>query len=401
MNYFIFKNGRIKESNVHVLCYAICVFLFAIGHTKIQKINFFTSITVTYGKFVPLILSFILIIKKRRYNTRSLILFSVFLLMIGYSFIVNDLSYVAFFLVFFILVCGYSDESTIYKLYVYGVFLVILVTVILATTGFLENDNSWYGRYDLGFTYCTFGPNLFLSATLALIAWKKEKMSWAHWIFILLLNQFFYWKTNTDAIYLSVIMAFILWLAIHNRAVDRIIIYNKIVGFLCDHAYTIIAIFTIIFQLYYNAHYLNGSMVAMNRLLSTRLIMGRNVFLKYGPELSQVIHELIFGMGVEKASYLDSSYLALLTYYGIPMMLIFCYLMNVMCKNARINGNTYLVICLMVFAVHSITDPQLSSFRANPLIISSLIFFMEGKKINGIKKYKLQYTIRKQERWYK
>lgn len=373
--------SAIKKTRIHTLCYAICILLFAIGHTKIQNLNALTGMMVTYGKFLPLLFSGIILVSGAKLDTKTAGVFGLFVLLLVYGFLINDLSYVLFFVAYFMIACSREDENRIYKVYSITVYVVIVITILFSLIGLIENDNSWYGRYDLGFTYCTFGPNLFLSASLSLIAWKKNKMTWKHWVFVLLFNQFFFWKTETDAVYICVILVFILWIAIHNKKINRIVSNNKIVGFFCDHIYTILAVFTIAIQLYYNSHFLNSSMVAMNKLLSTRPFMGMNVFLNYGPGLKQIIHQLIFGLGVNNTSYLDSSYLALLTSYGIPMMIIFCYLMNGICRKARNDENIYLVICLVVFAVHCITDPQLSSFRANPFIITSLIVFRRGNRI--------------------
>lgn len=385
----------IKKSQIHTICYAICIFLFAIGHTKIQNLNVLTGMMVTYGKFLPAVFSGMILLSNAKLDLKAVGVFAFFVLLLVYSFLKNDLSYVLFFAAFFMMACSHGNEKSIFKAYAITVYSVILFTITLAISGMLENDNSWYGRYDLGFTYCTFGPNLFLSATLSLIAWKRNRMSWKHWMFVLLINQFLFWKTDTDAVYLCVILVFILWIVIHNKRISRIISYNRIVGFLCDNSYTILAVATIALQLYFNRNSLNASMIALNKLLSNRLIMGRDVFLKYGPELRKTIQELTIGLGVDKVSYLDSSYLALLTSYGIPLMVFFCYLMNCICREARVEGNNYLVVCLVVFAVHCITDPQLSSFRANPFIITSLMFFRRGSINNKRGRKKLLYSIRK------
>lgn len=373
------KTGKISEKNFHVLCYAACIFLFAIGHTKIQNINFITGITVTYGKFIPLLLSALLMLRKARFNIHTVAVSAVFILLIGYAFIYRDFSYVIFFVAYFMIACSKSSEKQVFKYYTYVVFSVILLTIFLSLIGIIPNENEWYGRYDLGFTYCTFGPNLFLSACLALVAWKREKVSGKGWTTILLLNQFFFWKTETDAVYICVIALFILWLLIKNKKILKMIINNKILVLVLNHVFSIMATVTVIFQLYYNYHYMTIPMIYINKVLSTRPIMGRNVLLRYGPGLGKTIQELIFGMGVDKATYLDSSYLAILTAYGIPLLAFTCYLMNKMVKKAYKIQDLYLVVCLLVFAVHCITDPQLLSFRANPFIVTSLINFSINK----------------------
>ena len=377
------KNGKIGKGNFHVLCYAICIFLFAIGHTKIQNISFITGVSVTYGKFIPLILSAVILLGTVKYNTRTIVVFGLLVMLLMYSFLCNDLSYVIFFVAYFMLACSNSEETEIYKSYTYVVLSVVFLTVVLALVGLLENDNSWYGRYDLGFTYCTFGPNLFLSACLTMVAWKKDKMRIRDWLLVLLMNQFLYWKTNTDAVYISVLAIFVLWILIRNKKIYKFMLNNKVIGFFFSHIFSIFAVLTIVFQSYYNSHYMNSHMVLLNKILSNRLIMGRNVFLQYGPDVGNIVKEVVFGLGVDKVSYLDSSYLALLTSYGLPLLVVFCYLMDYISRKSLKQGELFITLCLFVFAVHCVTDPQLSSFRANPFIITSLLYIRKGKRLES------------------
>ena len=190
---------------------------------------------------------------------------------------------------------------------------------------------------------------------------------------LLVLNQYLYWKTDTDAVYLCVLVLFVFWLILRSRKIVRHIIKSRFAKFFISHMFIICSIVTILLQLYYNSHYLDSSMVYINRLLSTRPIMGRNVMMNYGPGLENTIKDIIFGMG-DKATYLDSSYLALLTVYGLPVMLLFCFTMDYIAKSAFMKGDLFLAFCLLVFAVHCITDPQLSSFRANPFIIATMTY---------------------------
>lgn len=377
------KSGRISEKNFHVLCYATCIFLFAIGHTKIQNLGFITGISVTYGKFVPLLLSACMLLRKTKFNIRTIVVFVLFVLLIVYGFIYNDLSYVMFFIAYYMLACSNCEEKKIYKSYAYVVLSVVFLTTFLALIGLLENDNSWQGRYDLGFTYCTFGPNLFLSACLAMVAWKKDRMRIRDWLLVLLMNQFLYWKTDTDAVYLSVLALFVLWLLVRKKKIYVFIRDNKTISFFFSHMFSILAVLTVILQMYYNNHYLDNHMVLLNKVLSNRLIMGRNVFLRYGPGEVNIIKEVLFGLGVDKVSYLDSSYLALLTSYGLPLLAVFCFLMDYISRKSLKQGELFITLCLFVFAVHCVTDPQLSSFRANPFIIASFLYIRKGKRLES------------------
>ena len=365
-----------KETQFHALCYAISVFLFAIGHTKIQSLSFITGIMVTYGKFVPVGLSSLALTRRRRFNTRTLAIMLIFLLLLVLSFFSHDLSYTVFFIAFFMIACSRSEPRQIFKFYTLTIFTVLGLTLVLTFLGVLENDNSWYGRYDLGFTYCTFGPNLFLSACFALVCWKKENVSWKWWLFVLLLNQFFFWKTSTDAVYICVIILFVLWIGIRFHKMKYYIERSRPIQFLFSHGAIILAIATIVFQVYYNTHSTSVVMIWLNTKLSTRLYMGLRVFERYSTG-GLLIKELILGLDTELVSYLDSSYLAILTQFGIPVLLSFCFWMDVLGSQAYEAKDYYLSISILVFMIHCITDPQLSSFRCNPLIITALFYYKQ------------------------
>ena len=143
----------IKVKDIHVICYAICIFLFALGHTKVQNISPITGIMVTYGKFVPLFVSVIILISGMKTIYRRIGFFAIFLLLIGFCYICHDMSYVMVFLVYFMFACSNSEDVLIYKAYSYAVFIVIILTIVAALTGIVVNDNETAGRYDLGFTY--------------------------------------------------------------------------------------------------------------------------------------------------------------------------------------------------------------------------------------------------------
>ncbi len=370
------KRLVVKETQLHALCYGLCVFLFAIGHTKIQNLSFITGIMVTYGKFVPVGLSILFLIRRLRFDVRSLVIILAFILLLLLSFFTRDLSYTIFFIAYFMVACSRTDPEQIYKYYAVSVFSVIILTLLLTVLGVLVNDNSWHGRYDLGFTYCTFGPNLFLSACIAFVCWKREKLDWKQWVFVLLLNQFFFWKTSTHAVYLCVIALFICWMIVKNSKVETFLSNSVIWKFIFSHSAVIFAILTIILQIYYNSHSTNAVMIWLNNKLSTRLYMGLRVFGRYSAGLA-LIKELLFGLNTELASYLDSSYLALLTHYGLPLLLVFCFFMDILGKCAYEKKDYYLAVCVFVFMVHCISDPQLSSFRCNPLIITTLFYYMQ------------------------
>lgn len=296
-----------------------------------------------------------------------------------YNYFSKDLSYTVFFISYYMIACSRAEPQQILKCYTLSIFIVIFLTVFLAFSGVLINDNSWYGRYDLGFTYCTFGPNLFLSACLALVAWKKEKMNWKWWGFILLLNQFLFWKTSTDAVYICVLLLFSAWLVLGYSKITAFLERSRVAGFVFSHSAIIFALATIALQMYYNAHSTNASMVWLNARLSTRLHMGQNVFGGYsvGADLAK---ELLLGLDAEIATYLDSSYLSILTQFGVPLLLTICYLMDSLGKQAYGAMDYYLAVCIVIFMIHCVTDPQLLSFRCNPLIIITMSYYRQTRK---------------------
>lgn len=381
-------NAVIKYEKFQVLCYATCIFLFAIGHTKLQYLSPIIETIVKYGKFLPVLFSAIFFFRTFRLYKKVFFFIILFIGLLLYAFMIKDISYTIFFIIYFIIVCKDSKEKFIYKYYTLVIFFVIVLTYIFTFIGIVENNSNIYKRYDLGFTYTTFGPNLFFSACITLICWKKNKVGWKWFIFVLALNQFFYYKTNTDAVYLCTITLFIIHLLMNFQQIVQFIEKSKIVKFILSNSAIILLVFTLIMQLYYNAHYSQSTMIWLNKILSTRLHMGHMVMNRYGS--NSIIRELLFGMDPELATYLDSSFLATMTAYGLPLLFIFCYLMNYIARKTYKSQDYYVTIAILVFMIHCVTDPQLTSFRCNPIIITSLIYYSseKNKRVIGINYYK-------------
>lgn len=371
--------------------YSICVFLYAILQSEISSQSYFLKMVIL-GSFVVLIilgLNF-----KIRYQSKIALKEGIVLLMFTalllYSIIFNGYENGTIFIIPFCYLLKDSKVDDILEKYCFSTFLALIFVVGLSKVGILRNVvviNYLKSRQSLGFLWATFGPNMFLSATLAYIAYKKEDIHIWQILLLFLTNTYLYRATVTLATYICVNISLLLALLGKINDFRHIIITNKVTRFLLSNVVFAIAILTIALQMYYNTH-ANGSIFwqELNKTTSYRLGLGQYAFTNYKVSLlgqymnwkQDTAHNYF---------YLDSSYISILFNCGVVMLLLICIIMDFVSRYGVVTGDYYLVIAIAVFSIHCISDPQMIDFRNNVflmLFIQSIVRMRQNNNNRAI-----------------
>ena len=127
---------------------------------------------------LPLLSIFLLFLSMKKGLRISVEMFTVLALLVFISFNIknNGMSQRVFYLPIAMLALREMEYRKILKAYSIGAFITIVLTLAIYFLGIIR-PQVIDGRDSLGFIYSTFGSNILLHATLALIASKKERIS--------------------------------------------------------------------------------------------------------------------------------------------------------------------------------------------------------------------------------
>lgn len=244
------------------------------------------------------------------------------------------------------------------------------LTVILSLLGIIPNDVSlsnaggfYRERYSLGFLYTTYFPNYLLSVLIEFYYLKREsKWDFLSLIIFAILNIVSYKYTMTRLSYGMIWMILLLSLLKRYRYPIRAIEIMK----RCFYRYSflICAGIALLLTALYDSQ--NRWLKMLNDLLSQRLRFGQNGLMLWGVSL--------FGASVEwntdasSYNYVDSSYVNILICYGVIIFLFVVIGFTITQAKTSKNRNETLCVCLSIWAVRGIVDPQLFLIWFNPFM---------------------------------
>ncbi len=372
---------KIKYENIPIIMYSICIFIYAIMQSKIPNISDGIMIGCKMCMLALIAICLVFEIKQKlEFDIKNILKVFIIVGLMVWNFIARQNDSELVFIIVFMILCRKCLPNKLLYSYSMGVFSAIIIVLIFSEFNIISNDLDANGRYDLGYIYATFGPNLYLSACLAYIGSKKDKVNVFTIIVLLIGNFYFYEKTKTIAVFVLIIMAVILhiiimyfngWKLIKNKKIfDKVIIYSPL----------FFAIITVIIQLYYNkSGYRNIIWIKIDEALSYRLTLGKIALKKYSISLfGQAVKWK--GENAKNYFYIDSSYLNILLTYGIVtlsgIVLIFKRILKFLLDRKFLN----LIIVVLIFLIHSITDPQLLTFRYDPFILIYVYALLEKNK---------------------
>lgn len=236
-------------------------------------------------------------------------------------------------------------------------------------------------RDSIGFQYTTEGSNFFLYTILMWIYWRKEKISWLELIGLGCGNFFLFNKTDTKSAFALGCVAFILAAVL--KVSNYLRTYHKLYGVAAVGVVPALAYG--IFEL--SIHYRSGKkwMEELNRLLSSRLTLGKAGYWDYGVQLWGRRIEWIGGTNefedfVKSYNYVDSSFLQILLQCGLVFLLFLIGVFMALGVKTAIRRDTYFVLVLIIFAVHSTFDPQIIWMEFNSFVMLYSYFYWKGEK---------------------
>lgn len=288
-------------------------------------------------------------------------------------------------LILFIFAARGIDFTKIISFDIKMQIVVMIFNVSLALMGIIENGVRYRGsiaRYYLGYK-STLAPMFLFHITMMFIFIKKEKFKLKHAIVILIVNQFFFMKSNVRAPYIYTIVLVLLTLIGKKIKLPQ----RKVAINLVTLIVPILYVITIMVQALYSLS--NPFLVGLDTLLSSRIRLGNDAIVRYGFSLwgNNITWNYV---GVKGAvySYVDSAYLKYTLMYGGIVMGLIVIGHALLIRNAWKHNDIYLLIILLGISVNAIADPQMLYLQYNPFILLLGMFLHPSKKQFMLPNYK-------------
>lgn len=238
-------------------------------------------------------------------------------------------------------------------------------------------------RLSLGFGWTTYAPNYFMSFVIGVIFLKpKRKYKWILITCAALINYILYIATDTKAAYYEtfVLLIIVIFMDIFKIRLTK----YKIVRIVLPLVYVLCGAFAIWISLNFTNS--NPIMRAINEFTTYRLSLAHHALEVYSVGLWGNPVEWITGsaVGWNAYFYVDSSYIQILIQYGILVYAYVIILFTILIRHYVYRNENAFLACLIIIAVHSITDPQLFNLAYNPFLLSLGLVLKEWKSTTDI-----------------
>lgn len=292
--------------------------------------------------------------------------------------------------IFFIFEARNIEFKNIIKIFFQLLLIYSIITVFASLIGIFDANRTFSNRERsyLGFLWVTYGPNIFITIVLSWACLqKKGKKSFYTLICFFLINIFYFIETDTRAIFVEILLLFVLIVMVNRNfvTVPKKRLFKVILLFI----FPLMALLTIFLSLFYGSI---GWIQNLNALLSNRLNYNALAFARYPVTLFGNVMSWNMAESAGRGYfYVDSSYIQILLEYGVIAFVIILVFFTLLMRYYINSNNTMGIICLVVIAIHSITDPQLFILMYNPflLAIGQMIYGKINRK-DFIYEYKTQ-----------
>lgn len=236
-------------------------------------------------------------------------------------------------------------------------------------------------RDSMGFQFATEGPNFFFYTILMWIYWRKENITWLELAALSGGNFFLFYKTDTKSAFalgcVALILAALLKVSRYLRT------YHKFYVLPAVSSVPLLAYGIFKLSVHFNQE--KQWMADLNRLLSSRLGLGKAGYRDYGVQLWGRRIEWVGGTNkfddiVKAYNYVDSSFLQILLQYGLVFLLFLIIVFIILGIKIAIKKDTYFLLVFLVFAVHSTFDPQIIWMEFNSFVMLYSYFYRKGEK---------------------
>lgn len=370
----------IKKSTINNFLF---VFSYIIYLTyNILSVSFYAKYISSLDKVVVIICISLLLLKELieyKFNYRDLLV----LLICGLCFILfyKNIGINQATLMIFIYSARNINMLDILKIS-YKISLVLLIFIIISgKLGIIENYIGIDGerqRDYLGFRYALYPTSILGNIVFLKVYIERKNITWLSLIILFISSVILYLFTDSRLTTgISVVIIIVAALFKKYDSIENI--FKR--GYLII-SYIVSAVTSIYFTLKYD--YLSEWQSNLNGLLGGRLSLGNMTLDFYGINWFGKKINLI-GMGLDADGeqnisdtydYVDNLYIQLLLRMGILFLIIFVLIMTIMVYKAYKNKNLYLVIILVLLALHGIIDDLILSIQFNSffMVVSTVLY---------------------------
>lgn len=296
----------------------------------------------------------------------------------------------AIFWIFLVMGSKDLDMRKMLKIYLVVTGTIVFLAVCASLVGVIENLQYVHTdrgvRNSFGIIYVTdFAAYIFYLALIYFYL-KGPELHWVHIIFLIAVSGIVYYfcKARVDCICMVLIALIFGTQIFFNHVqygfsrVKRLwnILWNKLGVF----SMPILALLSIVVTYRYNPE--NSIMKALDKLLSSRLALGKQGFDKYGISLFGQVIEMN-GMGgattvPEDYFFIDCSYINVLLRQGVIFLLIILLVYTLICYRNR--QNIYLLFAIALVGINCIIAHHIIEVSYNPFAYAVLMCGMQGNE---------------------
>lgn len=251
----------------------------------------------------------------------------------------------------------------------------LILTVTLYWMGFFQRvdisnvrDQSGVIRQSLGFGWVTYSANYFLSYAICGIFLNKGRKHLFLFVFALgAVSIILFLLTNTRVAFYETILLLLLYILVEKRKLDLTRFF--VVRLLLIFSFLICAVFSI--WIAFNFDNGNPVMRMINEMMTYRLSLANTATKLYGINIwGNSIAWTLTPTATESYMYVDISYVQILIQYGLVVFIYVLLLFTLLMHRFVKDKNNIAIICLLMIALHSITDPQLFNLAYNPFLLA-------------------------------
>ncbi len=323
-------------------------------------------------RFMAYGLMLIKILYDCRIENRNIFYIYAVIGIIGLSFICCRNTAIVFYLLIMIATIGISDRTVLVSSMIAQCF-VLFTTVGFSMAGVIENavsTDKGRVREFLGFGWATNAPILFFFIVLQFIYLKKGRISLINAGVIILLDCFFFVRTDSKAVF-AITIAVAVFFFLFGSFMEKGSITSALKWLIIALPW-ILAGITIYIHKIYNKN--NSLLVKLNIFLSYRLSLGNKAINRYGIHLfgtriKWIGHSVREAMVTEEYNYVDCSYLKVLLEYGLAFLVLMLIIYSAILYKAFKNKMYYAVWVVVFILLFGTTEPMLFNLVFNPFIL--------------------------------
>ena len=223
-------------------------------------------------------------------------------------------------------------------------------------------------RFSLGFGWTSYASNYFFSVVVGILfLYSKKKCPIVLLLLLFAGNYFFYYMTDTKAAFYETILLIALYFGAKTLGIRMT--KFKIIRAVMPLAFLICAAIAVWFAY----HYTSGSSVMqkLNEITTNRLYLSNKAVHMYRIRpFGNYIEWVTTPTETSDYMYVDSSFVQILLQYGsVAFTYILC-LFTLLLRYYVRKRDDVSVICLLMIALHSITEPQLFNVAYTPFLLS-------------------------------